>query len=63
MSTSAARHPADLVGLFAYASFAIMVGGWVAFAVVRQRPPDRRRWDLVAAFPADVEPGAPAQPG
>ena len=36
MSTSAARHPSVRIpsGLFAYASFAIMVGGWVAFAVV-----------------------------
>ena len=35
MSTSAARHPSARTpsGLFAYASFAIMVGGWVAFAV------------------------------
>ena len=35
MSTSAARHPSvrTASGLFAYASFAIMVGGWVAFAV------------------------------
>ena len=35
MSTSAARHPSLRTpsGLFAYASFAIMVGGWVAFAV------------------------------
>jgi len=35
MSTSAARHPSVRIpsGLFAYASFAIMVGGWVAFAV------------------------------
>ena len=35
MSTSAARHPSVRTpsGLFAYASFAIMVGGWVAFAV------------------------------
>ena len=35
MSTSAARHPSvrSPSGLFAYASFAIMVGGWVAFAV------------------------------
>ena len=35
MSTSTARHPSVRTpsGLFAYASFAIMVGGWVAFAV------------------------------
>ena len=35
MSTSAARHPSARTspGLFAYASFAIMVGGWVAFAL------------------------------
>jgi hypothetical protein len=35
MSTSAARHPSVRTpsGWFAYASFAIMVGGWVAFAV------------------------------
>ena len=35
MSTSAARHPSLRTpsGLFAYASFAIMVGGWMAFAV------------------------------
>ena len=35
MSTSAARHRSVRTpsGLFAYASFAIMVGGWVAFAV------------------------------
>ena len=35
MSTSAARHPSVRTpsGLLAYASFAIMVGGWVAFAV------------------------------
>jgi len=35
MSTSAARHPSVRTpsGLFAYASFAIMVSGWVAFAV------------------------------
>ena len=35
MSTRAARHPSVRTpsGLFAYASFAIMVGGWVAFAV------------------------------
>ena len=35
MSTSATRHPSARTpsGLFAYASFAIMVGGWVVFAV------------------------------
>jgi hypothetical protein len=35
MSTSVARHPSARrsPGLFAYASFAIMVGGWVAFAL------------------------------
>jgi hypothetical protein len=35
MSTTATRHPSVRTpsGLFAYASFAIMVGGWVAFAV------------------------------
>ena len=35
MSTSTAHHPSVRIppGLFAYASFAIMVGGWVAFAV------------------------------
>ena len=35
MSTSAARHPSVRTpsGLFAYASWTIMVGGWVAFAV------------------------------
>ena len=35
MSTSTARHPSVRTpsGLFAYASFAIMVGGWMAFAV------------------------------
>jgi hypothetical protein len=35
MSTSAARHPSVRTpsGLLAYASFAIMAGGWVAFAV------------------------------
>jgi hypothetical protein len=35
MSTSAAHHPSVRTpsGLFAYASLAIMVGGWVAFAV------------------------------
>ena len=35
ISTSAARHPSVRTpsGLFAYASFAIMVGGWVAFAL------------------------------
>jgi hypothetical protein len=35
MSTSAARQPSVRTpsGLFAYASFAIMVGGWLAFAV------------------------------
>ena len=35
MSTSAARHPSVRTpsGLFAYASFTIMIGGWVAFAV------------------------------
>jgi hypothetical protein len=35
MSTSAARHPSVRTpsGMFAYASFAITVGGWVAFAV------------------------------
>jgi hypothetical protein len=35
MSTSAARHPSvrSPSGPFAHASFAIMVGGWVAFAV------------------------------
>jgi hypothetical protein len=35
MSTSAAHHPSLRTpsGLFAYASFAIMVGGWVALAV------------------------------
>ena len=34
MSTTAPRHPPDRTppGLFAYASFAIMIGGWVAFA-------------------------------
>jgi hypothetical protein len=35
MSTNATRHPTVRTPsrLFAYASFAIMVGGWVAFAV------------------------------
>jgi hypothetical protein len=35
MSTSAAPHPSVRIpsGLFASASFAIMVGGWVVFAV------------------------------
>jgi hypothetical protein len=35
MSTNATRHPSVRIpsGLLAYASFAIMVGGWVAFAV------------------------------
>jgi hypothetical protein len=35
MSATATRHPSVRTpsGLFAYASFAIMVGGWVAFAV------------------------------
>ena len=35
MSTGATHHPPARTpsGLFAYASFAIMVGGWVAFAV------------------------------
>jgi hypothetical protein len=35
MSTSVARHPSLRTpsGLFGYASFAIMIGGWVAFAV------------------------------
>ena len=35
MSTTTVHHPSarTLSGLFAYASFAIMVGGWVAFAV------------------------------
>jgi len=36
MSTDAAHHPSVRTpsGLFAYASFVIMVGGWAAFAVV-----------------------------
>jgi hypothetical protein len=36
MSTSAAHHPSVRTPsrLLAYASFAIMVGGWVAFAVL-----------------------------
>lgn len=35
MSTSAAHHPSVRTpsGLFAFASFAIMVGGWAAFAL------------------------------
>jgi hypothetical protein len=35
MSMAAPRHPfvRTRSGLFAYASFAVMVGGWVAFAV------------------------------
>ena len=35
MTASAARRPSVRTpsGLFAYASFAVMVGGWVAFAV------------------------------
>jgi hypothetical protein len=35
MSATATRHPSVRTpsGLFAYASFAIMVGGWVAFTV------------------------------
>ena len=35
MSASAARHPCARTpsGLFAYTSFAIMVSGWIAFAV------------------------------
>jgi hypothetical protein len=59
MSTSAAHHPSVRTpsGLFAYASFAIMVGGWVAFAValvVSQQTLDDV-WTSVRDLPLVVE--------
>ena len=59
MSTSAARHPSPRTpaGLFAYASFAIMVGGWVAFAValVASRQTLEDVWTSVRDLPLIVE--------
>jgi hypothetical protein len=59
MSTSAARHPSVRTpsGLFAYASFAIMVGGWVAFAValVASRQTLDDVWTSVRDLPLIVE--------
>lgn len=59
MTTAAARHPSARTpsGLFVYVSFAIMVGGWVAFAVVlvasRQTLDDV--WEWVRELPLPVE--------
>ena len=59
MSTTAARHPSARTasGLFAYASFAIMVGGWVAFAValVASRQTLDGVWTSVRDLPLVVE--------
>ena len=58
MSTSAAHHPSvrTLSGLFAYASFAIMVGGWVfAVALVASRQTLDDVWTLVRDLPLVVE--------
>ena len=59
MSTSAARDPSVRTPsvLFAYASFAIMVGGWVAFAVAlvaSQRTLDDV-WTTIRDLPLLVE--------
>lgn len=59
MSTSAAHHPSVRTpsGLFAYASFAIMVGGWVAFAValVASQQTLDDVWTSVRGLPLVVE--------
>jgi hypothetical protein len=59
MSTSATRHPSlqTSPGLFAYASFAIMVGGWVAFAValVASQQTLDDLWTSVRDLPLVVE--------
>jgi hypothetical protein len=59
MSAGAARHPSARTpsGLFAYASFAIMVGGWVAFAVALVASPQTLEvvWTSVRDLPLVVE--------
>ena len=59
MSASAARHPSARTprGLLAYASFAIMVGGWVAFAValIASRQTLDDVWTSVRDLPLVVE--------
>jgi hypothetical protein len=59
MSTNATRHPTMRTpsGLFAYASFAIMVGGWVAFAValVASQQTLDDVWTSVRELPLAVE--------
>lgn len=59
MSMGAARHPSVRTpsGLFAYARFAIMVGGWVAFAValVASQPTLDDVWTSVRDLPLVVE--------
>jgi hypothetical protein len=59
MSTSAARHPSVRTspGPFAYGSFAIMVGGWVAFAVALVASPQTLDdvWTSVRDLPLVVE--------
>ena len=59
MSTSAVRHPSVRTpsGLFAYASFAIMAGGWVAFAValVASQHTLDDAWTSVRDLPLVVE--------
>jgi hypothetical protein len=59
MSTSAARHPSVRTpfGLFAYASFAIMVGGWVAFAValIASRHTLDDVWTSIRGLPPVIE--------
>jgi hypothetical protein len=59
VSTGAAQHPSVRTPsrLFAYASFAIMVGGWVAFAValVASRQTLDDVWTSVHDLPLVVE--------
>jgi hypothetical protein len=59
MSATTTRHPPARTspGLFAYASFAIMVGGWVAFAValVTSRQTLDDVWTSVRDLPLPVE--------
>src|SRR5688500_9205999 len=59
MSTSATLHPSIRTpsSLFAYASFAIMVGGWVAFAVALVASPQTLHdvWTSVRDLPLVAE--------
>ena len=59
MSTTAPRHPPDRTapGLFAYASFAIMIGGWVVFAAALLASPQSLEdvWTSIRDLPLVAE--------